>query len=446
MKITIFGSGYVGLVTGACLADAGNSILCMDIDAAKISMLQKGEIPIYEPGLDTLLKKNIAAGNIKFTTDDKHAVEHAEIIFIAVGTPSDANNAADLSYVLNVARMIGQHMQQKCIIVDKSTVPVGTADKVKTTIEGVLQERNVNFDFAVVSNPEFLKEGAAINDFNHPDRVVIGTDSLDALAKMQALYANFVDAEHPLINMDIRSAEMTKYAANAMLALRISFMNELSNVAERVDADIELVRQGIAFDKRIGPHFLLAGCGYGGSCFPKDVRALMVTGREVDYETNLIRTIDAVNEQQKHVLFNKLLKHFNGNLSGKTLAVWGLAFKPNTDDMREAASRVLIDALLAANCKVQAYDPVAIEEAEKIYAGQANIVFSESALAATNNADALAIVTEWQEFRDLQLLAKAKTNMAEHIIVDGRNLFVPEHVAELGFKYYSIGRKVLIPE
>jgi UDPglucose 6-dehydrogenase len=438
MRVTIFGSGYVGLVTGACLADAGNQVVCVDVDPRKIEMLKRGEIPIHEPGLDVMVKRNFDKGRLKFTLDAKEGVNHGLFQLIAVGTPPDEDGSADLRHVLAVARTIGEHMNDYKVVMTKSTVPVGTADKVRVAVAEALKARGANVEYDTVSNPEFLKEGAAIADFMKPDRVVIGTDNPRTAELLRTLYEPFTRNHDRMIVMDVRSAELTKYAANAMLATKISFMNELANLAERFGADIEKVRVGIGSDPRIGYSFIYPGLGYGGSCFPKDVQALARSAHEVSYDASILKAVEAVNNRQKQVLFNKILRHF-GELKGKTFAVWGLAFKPNTDDMREAPSRVLIDALLAAGAKVQAYDPVAMAECQKIYAGKGGIDFCKSPEAALEGADALAIVTEWQEFRSPDF-AHIKKSLRSPVIFDGRNLYDPSLVAREGIQYYAIGR------
>lgn len=438
MKISIFGSGYVGLVTGACLADAGNHVLCVDIDAGKIEMLRRGEIPIHEPGLDALVKSNVEGGRLSFSTDPKEGVQHGLFLLIAVGTPPDEDGSADLRHVLAVARAIGEHMTDYRVVVTKSTVPVGTADRVRDAVRESLAKRGVTLEFDTVSNPEFLKEGAAIADFMKPDRVVVGTDNARAAELMRSLYDPFTRNRDRMIVMDLRSAELTKYAANAMLATKISFMNELANLAERFDADIEQVRIGIGSDPRIGYAFIYPGVGYGGSCFPKDVRALGRSAAEAGYDAPLLRAVEAVNDRQKLVLFDKVKAHF-GELRGLTIALWGLAFKPRTDDMREAPSRVLIEALWAAGARVRAYDPVAAAEALRIYGSRPDLALCKSAPEAIQGADALAIVTEWQEFRspDFPLI---KASLKSPVIFDGRNLYEPAQMARAGFSYYAIGR------
>lgn len=439
MKITVFGSGYVGLVTGACLAEVGNNVVCMDIDEGKIHKLKQGIIPIYEPGLEAMVKENQAAGRLSFTTDVKEAVDHGLFQFIAVGTPPDEDGSADLQYVLAVAKSIAENMEEYRVVVDKSTVPVGTADRVKKVIEDVLAERGKTLEFDVVSNPEFLKEGAALDDFMKPDRVVIGTDNPRTTELLKALYAPFNRSHDRVISMDIRSAELTKYAANAMLATKISFMNELANLAERLGADIEHVRRGIGSDSRIGYSFIYPGCGYGGSCFPKDVKALERTSKEIGYHAELLNAVENVNNRQKHRLFEKIHAHYQGNLKDKVFALWGLAFKPNTDDMRDAPSRVLLEALIDAGATVQAYDPEAIEEAQRIYGNKAGLIYSQSPVDALKGADALAIVTEWKQFRspDFDLL---NTSLTDKVIFDGRNMFEPAIVKRSGLQYYAIGR------
>jgi UDPglucose 6-dehydrogenase len=439
MKVTVFGSGYVGLVTGVCLAEVGNDVVCIDVDQKKIDNLKKGIIPIYEPGLDALVKGNQQAGRIKFTTKIQEAVNHGVFQFIAVGTPPDEDGAADLQYVLAVARSIAENMNDYRIIVDKSTVPVGTADKVKETILQVLANRGVAVDFDVVSNPEFLKEGAAINDFMKPDRIVVGTDNPRTAELLKALYAPFNRSHERIITMDVRSAELTKYAANAMLATKISFMNELANLAELLGADIEHVRNGIGSDSRIGYSFIYPGCGYGGSCFPKDVKALERTAKQMGYKAELLNAVENVNDRQKEVLFNKIVQHYNGNLQGKTFALWGLAFKPKTDDMREAPSRVILEALIKAGAFVRAFDPEAMGEAKRIYGDKPGLILSETAEGALQGANSLIVVTEWKNFwsPDFDLI---KNTLKDAVIFDGRNLYQPELLKKLGIVYYGIGR------
>jgi UDPglucose 6-dehydrogenase len=438
MKISIFGSGYVGLVTGACLADAGNHVVCIDIDARKIDLLRRGVIPIHEPGLDAMVKRNVDAGRLMFTTDAKDGVGHGLFQLIAVGTPPDEDGSADLRHVLAVARTIGEHMNEYKVVITKSTVPVGTADKVRNAVAESLAERAANLKFDTVANPEFLKEGAAISDFMKPDRVIVGTDSARAAELMRSLYDPFTRNRDRMIVMDIRSAELTKYAANAMLATKISFMNELANLAEHFDADIEQVRIGIGSDPRIGYAFIYPGVGYGGSCFPKDVQALAQSAKEVGYDADILAAVEAVNGRQKRVLFEKIKRHF-GDLRGKTIAIWGLAFKPNTDDMREAPSRVLIEALWSAGAKVRAYDPVAMPEARRIYGERADLILCKTSPEALNGADGLAIVTEWQEFRSPDF-DSIRATLKTPVIFDGRNLYEPSQMARAGFSYYAIGR------
>src|SRR5580765_2441717 len=439
MRVTIFGSGYVGLVTGACLADAGNHVLCVDVDAGKIERLKHGDVPIHEPGLEALIKRNMEAGRIEFTTDAVRGVEHGLFQLIAVGTPPGEDGSADLRYVLAVARTIGTHLNRYSIVITKSTVPVGTADKVRAELTRTLAAREVKVEFDVVSNPEFLKEGAAITDFMKPDRVVIGTDNPRTTELMRALYEPFTRNHDRLIVMDIRSAELTKYAANAMLATKISFMNELAHVAERVGADIERVRVGIGSDPRIGYSFIYPGTGYGGSCFPKDVKALIRSAREVGYGTQILQAVEAVNERQKSLLVRKLRKLLPGSLAGRSLGLWGLAFKPNTDDMREAPSRVVVEALLEAGANVRAYDPIAMEVARRLYSGRPNFTLANDAYAAATGAEALLIVTEWREFRSPDF-ERLRTLMSAPRILDGRNLYEPAQLAKLGFEYYAVGR------
>jgi UDPglucose 6-dehydrogenase len=438
MRITIFGSGYVGLVTGACLADAGNNVVCVDVDERKIDMLKRGEVPIHEPGLDALVKRNFAAGRLVFTTDAKMAVEHGQFQLIAVGTPPDEDGSADLRYVLAVARTIGEHMAEYKVVITKSTVPVGTADKVRDAVGQSLAARKARVEYDTVSNPEFLKEGAAIADFMKPDRVVVGTDSTRAADLMRTLYEPFTRNHDRMIIMDVRSAELTKYAANAMLATKISFMNELANLAEHLGADIEAVRMGMGSDPRIGYSFIYPGAGYGGSCFPKDVQALKRSADEVGSEASILSAVESVNNRQKQFLFKKILGHF-GDLKGRTVALWGLAFKPNTDDMREAPSRVLMEALWAAGAKVRAYDPVAMPECTRIYGDRADLTLCKTSPEAVQGADALAIITEWQEFRspDFDYI---KSALRGPVIFDGRNLYDPAHMRRAGFSYYAVGR------
>jgi len=439
VRLTIFGSGYVGLVTGACFAEAGNHVLCVDVDARKIEMLKRGESPIFEPGLEDMLKKNLAAGRISFTTSAEEGVKHGLFQFIAVGTPPDEDGSADLKYVLAVAESIGQHLDDYRIVVNKSTVPVGTADKVKAKVGEALKARGVNIEFDVVSNPEFLKEGAALTDFMKPDRVVVGTDNPRTAELLRALYDPFTRNHDRMIVMDVRSSELTKYAANAMLATKISFMNELANLAERMGADIEKVRRGIGSDPRIGYHFIYPGCGYGGSCFPIVVPGLSRTARDYGYEAEVLNAVEHVNYRQKEVLFDKISRYFKGELQGKTIAVWGLSFKPNTDDMREAPSRTLIEALWKAGAKVRAYDPVAMHETQRIYGERKDLALVKNSADALSGADALAIVTEWQEFRSPDFDA-IRAALKQPVIFDGRNLYDPAFVKQFGLKYFAIGR------
>lgn len=439
MKITVIGTGYVGLVTGASLADLGNQVVCVDVDPAKIEFLQQGGMPIYEPGLDELVRRNVAAGRLHFTTDTAESVRHGLVQIIAVGTPPGEDGAADLQYVLEAARSIGRVMDGYRVVVNKSTVPVGTADAVSTAIQDELNRRKSVVEFSVVSNPEFLKEGAAIEDFNRPDRIVIGADDARAIELMRKMYAPYQRNHERLILMDTRSAELTKYAANAMLATRISFMNELANLADEVGADIESVRKGIGSDHRIGFDFLYAGCGYGGSCFPKDVRALRHTGSEHGQDMPILQAVEAVNERQKLVLLDKIIRRFGDNLGGKRFALWGLAFKPGTDDMREAPSRILIDGLLSRGADITAHDPVAMQEARRVLGDRPRLEYAESPMQAAQDADALIIVTEWKAYKSPDFEA-LKTRLRHARIFDGRNLFDPAHLAELGFEYIGIGR------
>jgi len=439
MHITIFGTGYVGLVTGACLAEVGNDVVCIDIDAAKIARLEAGEIPIFEPGLDEVVAENRATGRLRFTTDAVAAIAHAQMLFIAVGTPPDEDGSADLSHVLAVARTIGQNIRDYSIVVNKSTVPVGTAAMVHKAIAAELAERKIDIAFDVVSNPEFLKEGDAVKDCMRPDRIVVGSGSARAIEQLKTLYAPFNRNHERLVLMDVRSAELTKYAANAMLATKISFMNEMANIAERVGADIELVRHGIGSDPRIGYSFIYPGAGYGGSCFPKDVRALEYTARQHGYKARLLTAVEAVNDEQKGKLFELIQKHFDGALSGKTIAVWGLAFKPNTDDMREASSRRLLQQLWDAGASVRAYDPEARAEAQRIYGARTDLVLCDDAQTALQGADALAVVTEWKAFWSADL-ARIRTGLRTPVIFDGRNIYEPAAVEAAGIAYYGIGR------
>ncbi|MCX7279681.1 MAG: UDP-glucose/GDP-mannose dehydrogenase family protein [Burkholderiales bacterium] len=439
MKITVIGTGYVGLVSGACLADVGNDVLCLDVDPAKIKILEGGGIPIHEPGLQEVVRRNVEAGRLSFTTDVKRAAEYGTIQFIAVGTPPDEDGSADLQYVLAAARNIGKHMDGYRVVVDKSTVPVGTADKVRDAIQAELLVRDSKLEFSVVSNPEFLKEGAAIEDFMRPDRIVVGADDEKAIGLMRQLYGPFQRNHEKLVLMDVRSAELTKYAANAMLATRISFMNELANLAEVLGADIELVRSGIGSDPRIGNHFLYSGCGYGGSCFPKDVKALIKTANQHGSQLRVLAAVEEANDAQKHVLVEKIVERFGEDLSGRRFALWGLAFKPNTDDMRDAPSRVVVAELLRRGATVTAYDPVAMTEAERIFGDEPRLTFAGRPKSALDGADALVIVTEWKEFRSPDFDA-IKTRLKQPVVFDGRNLYSPMFVRQLEIEYYSIGR------
>ncbi|ADJ28021.1 UDP-glucose dehydrogenase family protein [Nitrosococcus watsonii] len=439
MKVTVFGSGYVGLVTGTCLAEVGNEVLCIDTNEQKIAMLKQGEVPIHEPGLDVLVQKNIAGKRLGFSTDVAQGIAHGLFQFIAVGTPPDEDGSADLQYVLAVARSIGKNMKDYRIVVNKSTVPVGTADKVRDTIHETLGERGIKLEFDVVSNPEFLKEGAAIDDFMKPDRIIVGADNPRTIELLRILYAPFNRSHDRLVAMDIRSAELTKYAANAMLATKISFMNEMANLAEKLGADIEQVRLGIGADPRIGYHFIYPGCGYGGSCFPKDVKALERIAWEVDYSADLLKAVERVNNQQKQTLFNKIQSHFKDQMAGRTIALWGLAFKPNTDDMREAPSRTLMEALWKTGVRVRAYDPIASKEAQRIYGSREDLTLCETPEVALEGADALAVATEWNIFRSLDF-ERVRTTLKAPVVFDGRNLYDPGLMASQGIVYYSIGR------
>jgi len=459
MKITVIGSGYVGLVSGACLAELGNDVLCLDVDPRKIAILNSGGVPIYEPGLEELIKSNVAAGRLRFTTDVAESVSHGLVQMIAVGTPSGEDGSADLQYVIAAARAIGRAMTGYKVIVDKSTVPVGTADKVKQAVQEELNKRGLGsspgsppdkgagglgrlggVDFSVVSNPEFLKEGSAIDDFNRPDRIVIGAEDEQAIKVMRDMYAPFQRNHDRLMVMDIKSAELTKYAANAMLATRISFMNELANLAERVGADIEHVRKGIGSDQRIGYHFLYAGCGYGGSCFPKDIRALQRTGEEYGLPLKVLHAVEEVNHTQKSVLLQKITKRFGNDLKGKHFALWGLAFKPGTDDMREATSRVVMEGLWERGATVTAYDPAAMKETQHIYGDRPDLSYADNSKDALQDADALVIVTEWKAFKspDFSII---KARLKQPVIFDGRNLFEPASITALGIEYHGIGRE-----
>jgi len=440
MKITVVGTGYVGLVSGTCLAEVGNDVLCLDLDPEKIRILEEGGIPIYEPGLQEMVRRNVAAGRLHFTTDVEKAVQHGTIQFIAVGTPPDEDGSADLKYVLAAARSIGRTMTDYKVVVDKSTVPVGTGEKVKAAIAEELQKRAVDIPYSVVSNPEFLKEGAAVEDFMRPDRIVVGAEDDQAIHLMRALYAPFQRNHERLIVTDVKSAELTKYAANAMLATRISFMNELANLAEVLGADIEMVRQGIGSDPRIGYHFLYPGCGYGGSCFPKDVKALIKTAADdANIELKVLTAVEEANDLQKHVLSKKITARFGADLKGKHFALWGLSFKPNTDDMRDAPSRELIADLFAAGATVTAYDPVAMHETQRIFGDEARLKYAENPMGALDQADALVIVTEWKEFRSPDFDA-IKQSLKNPVIFDGRNLYDPKFVRDSGIEYFAIGR------
>ncbi len=439
MKITVIGSGYVGLVSGACLADMGNDVLCFDVDAAKIAGLKEGRLPIYEPGLDRVVEANVRAGRLRFTTEVKLAVDHGTMQFIAVGTPPDEDGSADLRHVLEAARNIGRHMTDYKVVVDKSTVPVGTADRVREAVAEELRRREVKVPYAVVSNPEFLKEGAAVEDFMRPDRIIVGADDEQAILLMRALYAPFQRSHERLITMDVRSAELTKYAANAMLATRISFMNEMALLAERLGADIEQVRLGIGSDPRIGYGFLYAGCGYGGSCFPKDVQAVIRTAEAAGLRLQVLGAVERANEHQKHVLLDKIVARFGDDLQGRHLALWGLAFKPNTDDMREAPSRVLVRGLLDRGAAVTAYDPVAVDEARRVLGEHAALSFADTAMAALADADALVIATEWKEFRSPDFAA-IRAALREAVVFDGRNMYEPALAEAAGLEYHAIGR------
>jgi UDPglucose 6-dehydrogenase len=438
-SVTIFGTGYVGLVTGACLAEMGNHVVCVDIDAAKVARLERGEIPIYEPGLEPIVRRNHGNGQLAFTTDPAPAIAHGQVVFIAVGTPPDEDGSADLQYVLGVAKTIGRHLDRYTVVVNKSTVPVGTADRVREAIAAELAARGAAVEFDVVSNPEFLKEGDAVADCLRPDRIVVGSSSARAVEVLRKLYAPFNRNHDRMVVMDERSAELTKYAANAMLATKISFMNEIANIAERVGADVELVRHGIGADPRIGYHFIYPGAGYGGSCFPKDVQALERTARGVGYEARLLGAVEAVNHDQKTKLYELIARHFGGRLEGRTIALWGLAFKPNTDDMREAPSRRLMEALWQAGAKVRAYDPEAREEARRIYGERPDLALCEQPYQTLEGADVLAIVTEWKLFRSPDFGA-IRAALKEPAIFDGRNLYDPALVEEAGLAYYGIGR------
>ena len=439
MKVTVFGTGYVGLVQGAVLADVGHQVLCVDVDEKKVAALKAGQIPIHEPGLDALVVNNQQLGRLQFTTNAAEGVAHSELIFLAVGTPPDEDGSADLQYVLAVARTIAQHMNGPRIVINKSTVPVGTADKVMAVIAEGLAARGAQHAFDVVSNPEFLKEGAAVGDCQRPDRIIIGTSNPASEAKLRELYAPFNRNRDKIVMMDVKSAELTKYAANAMLATKISFMNEIASLAEKLGANVEAVRRGIGSDPRIGYHFIYPGVGYGGSCFPKDVKALIHTAKEVQFDPLLLNAVEDRNAAQRNVLFDRINAFYNGQLQGKTIAVWGLAFKPNTDDMREAPSRNLLESLWAAGAKVQAYDPVAATEAQRVMEGWAGLSYAEGQKQALEGADALLIVTEWKEFRTPDFDGIA-ASLRDRIVFDGRNLYEPELIRSFGIEYHSIGR------
>ena len=441
MRVTIFGTGYVGLVTGTCLAEVGHEVICVDIDTAKINGLRRGIIPVYEPRLEPMVKVNHAEGRLDFTTDAAAAIAHGDVIFIAVGTPPDEDGSADLQYVLAVAKTIGMHLQRTAVIVNKSTVPVGTADKVNATIAAAMAERGADVAYDVVSNPEFLKEGAAVEDCMRPDRIVIGANSAVAVEKLKRLYAPFNRNHERIVVMDLRSAELTKYAANAMLATKISFMNEIANIAEKVGADIEMVRQGIGSDPRIGWHFIYPGAGYGGSCFPKDVQALARTAQQSGYRAELLDAVESVNDRQKSHLFELIVRHYGDEaaIRGKTFAVWGLAFKPNTDDMREASSRRLLQQLWDAGAKVRAFDPEATREARRIFGERDGLTLCEHASDALQGADALVVVTEWKQFRSPDF-TKLQRTLNDAVVFDGRNLYDPVEIEASGLAYYGIGR------
>lgn len=439
MNITIFGTGYVGLVTGACFAEMGNRVLCVDVDEAKVESLRRGEVPLFERGLTPLVDANQRAGRLRFTTDAERGVAHGEAIFIAVGTPSEEDGSADIAHVLAAAETIGRHLKRRTVVVTKSTVPVGTAERVRETIAAGLAKRGEDIPFAVAANPEFLKEGDAVSDFMKPDRIVIGSDDAAATQLLERIYMPFNRNHDKILHMDPRSAEMTKYAANVMLAAKISLMNEFANVAERLGADIEAVRLGIGADPRIGHDFIYAGCGYGGSCFPKDVRALARMAAKAGYDARIAASVEAVNEAQKHLLGEKIVAYFGGSLAGRTIALWGLAFKPNTDDMREAPSRAMMEAIWAAGGTVRAYDPQALDEARRLCGERSDLVLCERRDDALRGADALAVVTEWHEFRSPDFAA-VKAELKQPAVFDGRNLYDPEALAEEGFDHIAIGR------
>ena len=439
MNLTLFGAGYVGLVTGACFAEMGNDVVCVDIDAARVDALNRDIVPIHEPGLEAMVASNRRTGRLSFTTDAAAAITHGEIIFIAVGTPADDDGAADLAHVLEVASAIGQHMNARKIVVDKSTVPVGAADRVRERIAAALSERGIALPFDIVANPEFLKEGAAVADFMKPDRIVIGSESEAAAQRIEQLYAPFNRNHDKIVRMDTRSAELTKYAANVMLATRISLMNEFANLAERLGADIEAVRRGIGADPRIGTSFIYPGIGYGGSCFPKDVRALIRAAEDVGFDAGIARSVEATNAQQKTLLFEKMRRYFGDDLAGRVFAFWGLAFKPNTDDMREAPSRILMERLWGAGATVRAYDPAASEAARRIYGEHPALTLCDSRDAALEGADALVVVTEWNEFRTPDFL-RVKAHLKHPAIFDGRNLYDPVWLRDMGFEHFAVGR------
>ena len=445
MKLTVVGAGYVGLVTAACFAEMGNDVLCVDLDELKIAKLERGELPIHEPGLQDIVNRNVAAQRLHFGTDLKEGVRFGTIQFIAVGTPPDEDGAADMQHVLAAARSIGRHMTDYKLVVDKSTVPVGTADAVHRTITEALAERGVQVPFSVVSNPEFLKEGAAVDDFMRPDRIVIGADDDRAVHLMQALYAPFQRARDKLVIMDIRSAELTKYAANAMLATRISFMNEIALLAEKLGADVEQVRRGIGSDPRIGHQFLYAGCGYGGSCFPKDVKALLHSAAQVDEPLHLLSAVERVNERQKMVMVDRIVQRFGNDLSGRRFALWGLAFKPDTDDMREAPSRVIVAELIQRGAEVVAHDPVAMDEARRVFGRLPGLHYAATPMDAADGADALVVVTEWKAFRSPDF-DRLRSLLRQPVVFDGRNLFDPAQLQALGFDHQAIGRRAQAPQ
>ncbi len=439
MNVTVFGSGYVGLVTAACLANDGNHVVCVDVDARKVQALQQGEIPIYEPGLKELVRNNSKAGRLSFTTEPREAVLHGSIIFIAVGTPASEDGSADLSHVLDVAATIGQHMDGYRVVVTKSTVPVGSAARVSETLSGALRQRGANFDFDVASNPEFLKEGAAVYDFQRPDRIVIGAESQRALDELQALYAPFIRKNDRILVMDTRSAELTKYAANAMLATKISFMNELANLSDRLGADIEAVRKGIGADARIGYQFIYPGVGYGGSCFPKDIQALASMGKAANNRLDLIEAVEAVNRRQKQYQLRQIEQRFGSDLKGRVFAIWGLAFKPETDDMREAPSRTLLEGLWQRGAQLRVFDPQAMPETRRLYGERPDLVYCASAEEAAEGADAIVLVTEWHVFRNPDF-GRIAQQLKQPVMFDGRNVYEPKRLLDLGYEYFSVGR------